>query len=183
MPPSPYQALLLVDGYNIIGAWSDLKQSRDRYGLETARQELVETLIDYAAIQAYQTYIIFDAHYQNTPSYSEVCTSLVSVYYTAFAETADTYIEKFCAAFQNKQQEPKGLRLIVATSDRAQRLTVTGYGAEWISAQRLAVEVEMTARQINRKKRPKKKPAGRFLYNSLDPDARQRLLQWRKGSL
>ncbi|MBE9168853.1 NYN domain-containing protein [Pleurocapsales cyanobacterium LEGE 06147] len=178
---SPYQVLLLVDGYNIIGAWSALKQSRDRHGLETARQQLVETLIDYAAIQAYQTYIIFDAHYQNTPSYREVCTSLVSVYYTAFAETADTYIEKFCAAFQNNRQQ-KALRLIVATSDRAQRLTVTGYGAEWISAQRLAVEVEMTARQINRRKRPRKKAAGRFLYNSLDPAAQQRLLQWRKGS-
>lgn len=182
MPPSPYQALLLVDGYNIIGAWSDLKQSRDRHGLEIARQELIETLIDYAAVQAYQTYIIFDAHYQNTPSYSEACTSLVSVYYTAFAETADTYIEKFCAAFQSHKQ-PKSLRLIVATSDRAQRLTVTGYGAEWISAQRLAGEVEMTVRQINRKKRPRKKAAGRFLYNSLDPNAQQRLLQWRKGIL
>jgi predicted RNA-binding protein with PIN domain len=140
MPPSLYQALLLVDGYNIIGAWSDLKQSRDRHGLETARQELIETLIDYAAVQAYQTYIIFDAHYQNTPSYSEAFTSLVTVYYTNFAETADTYIEKFCATFQNNKQ-PKSLRLIVATSDRAQRLTVTGYGAEWISAQRLAGEL------------------------------------------
>jgi hypothetical protein len=41
----------------------------------------------------------------------------------------------------------------------------------------------MATRQINRKKRPRKKAAGRFLYNSLDPDAQQRLLQWRKGSL
>ena len=80
MPPSSNQALLLVDGYNIIGAWSSLKQNRDRYGLEAAREELVESLINYAAMVAYQIKVVFDAHSQNTPSYSEEYTPRVSVY-------------------------------------------------------------------------------------------------------
>ena len=181
MPLSSCQALLLVDGYNIIGAWSSLKQNRDRHGLEAAREELIESLINYAAMVTYQTKVVFDAHYQRTPSYSEDYTPLVSAHYTAFAETADTYIEKFCAAFNRNKQANNNSRLIVATSDRAQQLTVVGYGAEWLSAQRLAGEIEIATSKMRKKKRPAKKSSGRFLFNSLDPIAQQRLQQWRQG--
>ena len=47
--------LLLVDGYNIIGSWSTLKATRDRHGLEQARHELVETLINYTVHKGYKT--------------------------------------------------------------------------------------------------------------------------------
>ncbi len=182
MPPSsPYQALLLVDGYNIIGDWSDLKQSRDLHGLDAARHELIESLINYTSSVAYRTKIVFDAHYQNTPRSSEEYTSLLSVHYTAFAETADTYIEKFCAAFRYQKYQQECSRLIVATSDRAQQLTVVGYGAEWRSAQMLAGEVDMAARSTKIKKQTQNKPAGRFLFNALDPAAQQRLKQWQRG--
>ncbi|HHP7231964.1 MAG TPA: NYN domain-containing protein [Xenococcaceae cyanobacterium] len=181
MSAPSYQALLLVDGYNIIGSWSDLKKNRDRHGLEAAREVLIESLINYAAMVSYRTQIVFDAHYQNTPSHTQDYTSLVSVYFTAFAETADTYIEKSCAAFNRSPVPPKHSRLIVATSDRAQRLTVTGYGAECISAQRLAGEVEITARKIQRQKRPAKKSSSRFLFHALDPVAQQRFRQLRQG--
>ena len=181
MPLSSCQALLLVDGYNIIGAWSSLKQNRDRYGLEAAREELIESLINYAAMVTYQTKVVFDAHYQNTPSHSQDYTPLVSAYYTSFAETADTYIEKFCAAFKRNQQEHNKSRIIVATSDRVQQLTVAGYGAEWLSAQRLARDIEIATRKMRQKKRPQKRSSGRFLLNSLDPIAQQRLQQWRQG--
>ncbi|MDJ0531459.1 MAG: NYN domain-containing protein [Xenococcaceae cyanobacterium MO_207.B15] len=183
MSAAPYQAFLLVDGYNIIGSWSDLKKSRDRYGLDAAREILIESLINYAPMVSYRTKIVFDAHYQNSPSHTQDYTSLVSVYFTEFAETADTYIEKSCAAFKRNPYQPEYSRLIVATSDRAQRLTVTGYGAECISAQRLAGEVEITARKLNRKKRPAKKSSGRFLFHSLDPVAQQRLQQLRHGKI
>jgi hypothetical protein len=182
MPSSSYQARLLVDGYNIIGAWSDLKKSRDLYGLETARRELIESLINYAAVRAYQTQIVFDAHYQRTPSYSEEYTAFLSVYYTAFAETADTYIERFCAAFENNKYHDRCSRIIVATSDRAQQLTVTGYGAELLSAENLAGEVEIVSTKIRRKKKSPKKSSGRLLFNSLDPVSQKLFRQWRQGS-
>ncbi len=181
MSAPPYQALLLVDGYNIIGSWSDLKKSRDRHGLEAAREMLIESLINYAPMVSYRTKIVFDAHYQNTPSYVQDYTSLVSVYFTAFAETADTYIEKSCASLKRNPYPQEFSRLIVATSDRAQRLTVTGYGAECISAQRLAGEVEITAKRMQRQKRPQKKSSGRFLFHALDPAAQKRLRQLRQG--
>ena len=183
MSSSSYQAILLVDGYNIIGDWSDLKKARDRDGLEVARRELIECLINYSASVAYRTKVVFDAHYQDTPRSTEKHTSGLSVHYTAFAETADTYIEKFCAAFDRKKYQQESTRLIVATSDRAQQLTVVGYGAEWRSAQMLAREVEHMASKVKSrtKKQRKKKPPSRFLFNALDPAAQQRLRQMRKG--
>jgi uncharacterized protein len=183
MSPSSYQAILLVDGYNIIGDWSDLKQSRDRHGLEAARYELVECLINYSAAVAYRTKVVFDAHYQDTPRSSETHTAALSVHYTAFAETADTYIEKFCATFARKKYQQESTRLIVATSDRAQQLTVVGYGAEWLSAPMLEREVGIAVQKTKSKtqKQTKSKPPGRFLFNALDPAAQKRLKQMRHG--
>jgi uncharacterized protein len=183
MSPSSHQAILLVDGYNIIGDWSDLKQSRDRHGLEAARYELVECLINYSAAVAYRTKVVFDAHYQDTPRSTETHTTALSVHYTAFAETADTYIEKFCATFARKKYQQESTRLIVATSDRAQQLTVVGYGAEWLSAPMLEREVGLAVQktQSKTKKQTKRKPPGRFLFNTLDPAAQKRLKQMRQG--
>lgn len=180
MLSSPYQAVLLVDGYNIIGHWSDLKTSRDRYGLEVARERLIEHLINYAAVVTYRTKLIFDAQYQKNPRTSEEYSSLLSVHYTGFAETADTYIEKFCAAFQ-RSKDNSCSRLIVATNDRAQQLTVVGYGAEWRSARILAAEVATAYYQTKKKKQTSKQSPRRFLFNTLDPIAQQRLKQWQQG--
>jgi hypothetical protein len=180
MPRSSTQARLLVDGYNIIGAWTSLQQVRDLSGLEIARQDLTELMINYSACENYQTEVVFDAYSQNTPTAQEEVSKLLSVCYTAFGETADTYIEKVCAAY-SQQISSLCPRLIVATSDRAQQLTVAGYGAEWISAERLMQEVELSARQFRRKHRPRKQSRGRFLINSLDPQSQKRLAQLRQG--
>ncbi|MDP8965950.1 MAG: NYN domain-containing protein [Cyanobacteriota bacterium] len=180
MPPSPPPAVLLVDGYNVIGVWSELKKTRDRNGLEPARKELIEALINYSAFQGYNTQVVFDAHYQDAGVCCETLTNHLSVCYTDFGQTADTYIEKFCASFRFTIGY-KTQRLIVATSDRAQQLTVVGYGAEWMSCQQLASDVELTACRVMRKQRPQKQSRGRFLVNSLDAQAQQRLAEWRKG--
>ncbi|MBD2744697.1 NYN domain-containing protein [Coleofasciculus sp. FACHB-1120] len=175
--PSP-QAVLLVDGYNVIGLWSYLQRTRDRNGLEAARLELIEALVNYSAFKGFETQVVFDAQYQDTRSNREAITHELSVYYTDFGQTADTYIEKTCASFRYNPYR-SARRLIVATSDRAQQLTVVGYGAEWMSAPQLAYDVESTARAVIRKNRPKKHSSGRFLANSLDAKARERLAEWR----
>ncbi|MDR9404976.1 MAG: NYN domain-containing protein [Halothece sp. Uz-M2-17] len=171
--------VLLVDGYNIIGAWSELKSLRDR-DLEAARDRLVDTLINYTASKGYQTQVVFDAHFQSTPKFRETPTTNVSVYYTAYGETADTYIEKFCAS-NSRQGRVIQQRVIVATSDRAQQLTVSGYGAEWLSAQQLAHDVMGAKRKIKNKQRSRAQPQGRFLMNALDPKAQKQLSKLRHG--
>ncbi|WP_088242282.1 NYN domain-containing protein [Calothrix rhizosoleniae] len=181
MSRSLSQAVLLVDGYNIIGAWSCLKKTRDTAGLEAARWELVEALISYSAFENYQTKIVFDAHYQNTSSNHQIITGNVSVYYTEFEQTADTYIEKSCASLRHEIAQSLISRVIVATSDRAQQLTVQGYGAEWLSAQQLCYRVQDSVCRVRKKSQPLKQSKGRFLANSIDPKSRQRLAELRMG--
>ncbi|XZF63345.1 MAG: NYN domain-containing protein [Gloeotrichia echinulata DVL01] len=176
------QAVLLVDGYNIIGAWPCLKKTRDTSGLEAARGELVEAMTNYTAFQGYETQIVFDAQYHNAPSNKEIITEFLSVYYTDFGQTADTYIEKACASWRYQIAQSRMPRVIVATSDRAQQLMVQGYGAEWLSAQQLCGEVETTVCRMRQKYQTRKQSKSRFLANSIDAKSRQRLAELRMGS-
>lgn len=180
MPRSSYQALFLVDGYNMIGTWMNLKQVRDRVGLEEARRQLIELMADYSAFQDFDTRIVFDAQYQGTRGSREVFTHHLSAQYTHFGQTADTYIEKACADFRYDLRKFQQ-RLIVATSDRAQQLTVIGYGAEWMSAEQLASEVQTLSNRVQHRRKVPKRSSGRMLANSLDPAARQRLSKLRLG--
>jgi predicted RNA-binding protein with PIN domain len=169
-----------VDGYNVIGAWPSLREMRDRAGLEESRQLLVESLIGYSAFQALDTRIVFDAQYQGSPSSQETITPNVSIHYTDFGQTADSYIEKLCASYRSHVQL-LGQRVIVATSDRVQQITVTGYGAEWISALRLLNDIESTARRIKQTQHSKKRQSSRLLSSRLDPAVQERLSAMRFG--
>ncbi|WP_310425284.1 NYN domain-containing protein [Chamaesiphon sp. VAR_48_metabat_135_sub] len=189
MHPSRKQAVLLVDGYNVIGAWTDLHdrhtrhnplQSGSKEDLESARSKLVEALINYSAYEDYETKVVFDAYSRDAPAYSEIITPNLSIHYTDFLETADTYIEKFCAAFRHDLHY-SGSRLIVATSDRAQQLTAIGFGAEWISSPQLISDIDFSAKRSSRRHRPQKQSSGRFLFNSLDSKAQAKLSALRHG--
>jgi uncharacterized protein len=184
MPRSTPEAMLLVDGYNIVGAWAELKLVRDRDGLEAARRCLVEQLTGYSAFQGFDTRLIFDAQYRAayTPGAGipEIITVNLSVHYTDFGQTADSFIEKTCADFRQDLRKFKQ-RLIVATSDRAQQLTVQGYGAELMSAERLAAEVEWVGQRVLRAQTQARKPVGRTLGHLLDPEAKRRMTRMRFG--
>ncbi len=175
------EAVLLVDGYNIIGAWPCLKKTRDRTGLQAARGQLIEELINYSAFKGFEIQIVFDAHYQNSCSNQEVINQYLSVHYTDFGQTADTYIEKACASFRPYIKQSHLCRLIVATSDRTQQLMVVGYGAEWMSALQLYYEVQATTVRTRHQQKQHKQSSSRFLANSIDAKARQRLAELRMG--
>lgn len=169
------QPLLLVDGYNIIGAWPQLSQLRDVESLEVARDRLIEELTNYSAYQGFRTRIVFDAYAQRQRGIQEHVTGDVSIHYTSFGQTADTCIEKWCADLQ-RDVRYFNLRLIVATSDQAHRHTVTGYGAEWMSAQRLAVDMEHAMRLGRQSHRPKgKKNKTKRLSTVINPAVHDRL--------
>jgi len=178
MPRKKPPAILLVDGYNMIGAWADLMDVRDRHGLEAARRELVEVLISFSASRDYTTEVVFDAHYQMTQGNREVMNSYFSVYYTDYRQTADTYIEEVCARLRSAMQASHQ-QVIVATSDRSHQQTVVGYGANWLSAQQLQTEVALATRQFRQCRSKYHKSSGRFLVNGLDPTAQKRLAELR----
>ncbi|NJN76078.1 MAG: NYN domain-containing protein [Synechococcaceae cyanobacterium RL_1_2] len=172
---------LLVDGYNIIGFWQDLKLIKHHHGLDAARRELVEHMINYTALRGYRTQVVFDAHYQDTPVREEPYNNFLSVLYTGYKQSADSYIEKFCANFQ-RQHIYTYERLIVATSDRAQQLTALGYGAHWLSAPNLVKEVCSTIKTMKPKQQCKKSQASRgMLFHGLDHKTQQKLQQLRRG--
>ncbi|MGB3788301.1 MAG: NYN domain-containing protein [Phormidesmis sp.] len=179
MAGNPSEAILLVDGYNIIGAWPSLVQIKDAQGLDAAREGLLASLANYSAYQEYETWAVFDAYEQRTPASQSAITKHLSVHYTGFGQTADSYIERACAKFRNDARKFTQ-RLIVATSDNVHRQTVIGYGAEGISALQLQNEVSSVSQRVQHRQKPPKKRSGRFIAN-LDPDIQNRLREMGKG--
>lgn len=191
MAPKRQEVILLVDGYNVIGAWKDLYPNEETplqqtHGeeLEVARNKLIEQLINFSSFEGYFTTVVFDAHNRDTPAVSEILTPNVSIYYTEYKETADTYIEKFCAAHRTDARLKT--RVLVATSDRAQQLTVGGFGAEWLSALQLVNNIESSSRKsrdaaFGKKKQKKGAGTGR-LFNSLDAESQAVLSAMVHGS-
>lgn len=172
-------AKLLVDGYNMIGAWPLLVQKKQQEGFDAARRELIEILANYSARKGLDTHLVFDAHGVQSPSVHEVVTDRLSVHYTNFGQTADTYIEKVCA--QLMHQSRRNHRIIVATSDRVHQLTVTGYGAEWMSARQLESDIHLIHQQSLRRRPRRPQPASRSLMSGLNQEAQEKLMRLRFG--
>ncbi|MGD1867330.1 MAG: NYN domain-containing protein [Phormidesmis sp.] len=179
MADNSAQAILLVDAYNIVGAWAELIALKDEEGLDAAREALIGALANYSAYQNYETWAVFDAYEQRTPASQEEITQHLSVHYTGYGQTADSYIERACSKFRNDVRKFTK-RLIVATSDNVHRQTVVGYGAEGISALQLQNEVISVGKQVQRRQKAKKKHSGRVFAN-LNPDVQARLTQMRLG--
>lgn len=182
MAASSEQPILLVDGYNILGVWSQHQNGHASAEifenipeLETARLHLADALANYSAFQGYQARLVFDAQNRQEKGIREPFTESLDLYYTDYGQTADTYIEMYCAKARSRLA-----RIIVATSDRAQQLTVMGYGAEWMSALQLVKEMAATTTKIRSKQNAKKRSPSRLLAHSLDPEAKRKLerLRW-----
>ncbi|MEO0867402.1 MAG: NYN domain-containing protein [Cyanobacteria bacterium J06642_11] len=174
------QAILFVDGYNIIGAWPELIHLRDQQGLDVARNSLAESLANYSAYRDFETLLVFDAYGQPQGHRREVFTQHLSIHFTSFGQTADSYIEISCAKFRNDLRKFEK-RLIVATSDRAQQLTVVGYGAEWMSATQLAADVNLSVQKVKHQQKPKKHSKQRFLSRSLNSETQAKLAKLRSN--
>lgn len=165
--------VLLVDGYNIIGAWPTLKKLARRSLLDLARLRLVESLASYVAFRGYRATVVYDAYTQPTPARQERSPSGIEIFYTAYGETADACIERLCA-----QLQAKAYRVRVATSDRIQQWVIGGYNAEWLSAEQLWAEVQQAQEQI-RRIQPKRLPSRRGIDFYLNPETFSRLNRWR----
>ena len=55
------QNILLVDGYNMIGAWSEFRPLREPH-FEDARDRLIERMAEYKAHTGWRVIVVFDAH-------------------------------------------------------------------------------------------------------------------------
>ncbi len=132
---------LLVDGYNIIFAWDDLK-SLAQDSLEAARSRLINILCNYQGYKRCELILVFDAYkVRGNPGSVEKLHN-ISVVYTKEAETADMYIEKVT------NEIGRNHRVRVATSDGLEQLIIIGHGALRVSAAEFKKEVESVERSI-----------------------------------
>ena len=126
---------LLVDGYNIIFAWDELKALAAE-NLEGARTKLMEIMCNYQGFCGCHLILVFDAYkVKGNPGSVEQFHN-ISVVYTKEAETADMYIEKTTKEIARKK------RVRVATSDGVEQIIILGHGATRISARAFQEEVK-----------------------------------------
>lgn len=132
---------LLVDGYNIIFAWDELKKIADE-DLDAARAELVKIMCNYQGYCGYEVIVVFDAYrvkgrYRDVERYYNI-----NIVYTKESETADTYIERVSRELSRKH------RVRVATSDGPEQMIIFGNGAMRISAAELEARVKAADKAI-----------------------------------
>ncbi len=132
---------LLVDGYNIIFAWEELKELAE-VSLDGARDKLIEILGNYQGYKGGTLILVFDAYKVAGNPGSVLKYQDLYVIYTKEAETADQYIERAVHRMGEHYD------VTVATSDRLVQMIIWGEGARRLSAQELKAEVEAVSAEI-----------------------------------
>ncbi|MBO4863575.1 MAG: TetM/TetW/TetO/TetS family tetracycline resistance ribosomal protection protein [Eubacterium sp.] len=138
--PVDKKKYLLVDGYNIIHAWKDLKglledenstSDRQSLSLEAARFKLLDIMSEYKAMKGTEVIVVYDA-YNVRGHFTEKMDYLgVHVVYTKEAETADQYIARFTV------ENSKNFDITVATSDGLIQLIIRGENSKMLTARQL----------------------------------------------
>lgn len=123
---------VIVDGYNVIHAWPQLKRLLTAASLEAARDKLIERLSVFGMVVGADVTVVFDAHHSAARNNSQETVEGVKVLFTRKGHSADHAIERM--AYDASQA---GDVITVATSDRFQRDLVRGMGGAVISAQEL----------------------------------------------
>lgn len=114
--------ILLVDGYNMIGAWPQLKDLKEN-SFEEARDLLIQKMAEYQSYTGFRVIVVFDAHLVKGIEKKKV-NHRVEVIFTRENETADERIEKLVSDLNNIQTQ-----LHVATSDYTEQWAIFGQGA------------------------------------------------------
>jgi len=135
---------LLVDGYNIVHAWPELKGLM-KQSLEDARERLVDRLAVYSQVTGADVTVVFDAHKTAAMSSAEETRSGVRIVFTRKGMSADHAIERMAYRLAG-DRDP----LMVATNDRFQRDLVAGMGGAVISAEELQRRVVDAEKQMTR---------------------------------
>ncbi len=134
---------LLVDGYNIIFSWNELKDLAAT-NLDAARNKLLDSMCNYQAMKKCELIVVFDAYRIQNHAAENFDYHNIHVVYTKEAETADTYIERFAHEHGRKHF------VRVATSDRMEQIIITGQGCHMVSAGEFEQEVQAQEEQIRK---------------------------------
>lgn len=165
--------ILLVDGYNIIGAWEELRPLRDK-NFEDARARLVELMAEYKASTGWRVIVVFDAYL--SPGIEQLSIeSGVEIIYTRKNETADERIEKLSLELKGRR-----IQVQVATSDMTEQNVIFFQGALRKSARELEIEMKEIQSTISSDVRTtlENKPSSRI---QLSDEVIEQFEKWRRG--
>ncbi|HJV30730.1 MAG TPA: NYN domain-containing protein [Bacillales bacterium] len=165
--------ILLVDGYNIIGAWQELRVLKN-HDLAAARDLLMERMAEYQAFSGYYVIIVFDAYYVQGIE-KKFKNHKVEVIFTKENETADERIEKLAIQLSNRKTQ-----IHVATSDFTEQWAIFGQGALRISARELEIEMNSIKKGIEKsvKTIQETKPISKI---SISGEVAKVFEKWRRG--
>ena len=165
---------LLVDGYNVIFAWEDLKELA-KVNIEGARNKLMDVLCNYQGFKKCNLILVFDAYKVQGQELGVQKYHNIYVVYTKEAETADQYIEKVVHEIGRKYH------VTVATSDNVEQVVTLGQGGKLLSARELRTEVEEVQRQIREEYLNRPQKGKNYLFDYLDEEISGQMEEVRLG--
>ncbi len=175
------QEYLLVDGYNIMFGWEDLKELAET-NIEAARSRLMDILCNYQGYRKMILILVFDAYRVEGNPGSVQDYHNIHVVYTKEAETADQYIEKVTKEIGRKH------RVTVATSDALEQVIIQSQGAARLSARELREEIETAEEEIREELERQHKGTARelsgrsYLFDGVPEDVAGLLEEIRLGN-
>ena len=172
--PEEEEEYLLVDGYNIIFAWDELREL-SKITIDGARQKLMDILCNYQAYRKCTLILVFDAYKVTGNTGEALDYHNIHVVYTKEAETADQYIEKLAHRIGRRN------RVTVATSDGLEQLIIYGQGCLLMSARDLKEDIERIRRLIREEQEKFGPPGKNYLFESVDEELAEYLDEVRLG--
>ncbi len=165
---------LLVDGYNIIFAWEDLKKLAEK-NIDAARDRLLDLMCDYQGYRKCTLIVVFDAYKVKGGREHVMQYHNIYAVYTREAETADQYIEKTVHEIGHKH------RVTVATSDGLEQMIILGGGASRLSAKGFLDEVRRTSREMQEEFLQKPADSGKnYLLDGISEETARQLKNLKK---
>ena len=168
------QEYLLVDGYNIIFSWEELRELSEK-DIGAARGKLADILSNYQGYRKCTLILVYDAYKVEGDPGEVMKYHNIYIVYTKEAETADQYIEK------TVRRIAKDAAVTVATSDGLEQVIILGQGANRMSAPGLKEEIERTLAEVRGEHLGKKGSVGNYLFDYLDEETAEEMEKVRLG--
>ena len=165
---------LLVDGYNVIFAWEDLKELA-KVNIGGARHKLMDVLCNYQGYRGCQVILVYDA-YQVEGEHLEIMKyHNIHVVYTKEAETADQYIEKVVHEIGRKYH------VTVVTSDGVEQVVTLGQGGTLISAREFREDVKIMEQELREEYLERHDSSRNYLFDHMDEEMTGKMEDVRLG--
>lgn len=165
---------LLVDGYNIIFAWEELRDLA-KENIHAACDKLMDILCNYQGYRKCTLILVFDAYKVEGHAEEVIPYHNIFVVYTKEAETADQYIEKTVHRIGRQYQ------VTVATSDGLEQVIIMGQGAHRLSAMGLKKEIEDAEKAGKQEWKARRQSSKTYLFDQVPEELSAYLEKVRMG--